>query len=245
MKFDKIQNFQDRARPPKTIYSNVVCDTTGWERMVLQILFLGPSNLLEPNASFAQMSQKLIVSPIVKTLVFSKVPEKVCISPCCVCGISWLHCTHSFLLTSSSSAGEGLGGQDRSGLAIPADHPGALCCPHQCKPVRLPGRLRLPRRVPPGPPRRIARPVPHFRLAHGQGGQLLPAGRHEDALVARRLPGLRRRRQEDRLRKKAMIRTETTSLSIVLSRKTSRVSLVAAVNDLPTLLQNACIELVT
>lgn len=50
---------------------------TGWERMVLQILFLGPSNLLEPKASFAQMSQKLIVSPIVKTLVFSKVPEKV------------------------------------------------------------------------------------------------------------------------------------------------------------------------
>ncbi|KAG8384646.1 hypothetical protein BUALT_Bualt04G0139500 [Buddleja alternifolia] len=48
----------------------------GWERMVLQILFLGPSNLLEPNASFSQMSQKLIVSPIVKTLVFSKVPEK-------------------------------------------------------------------------------------------------------------------------------------------------------------------------
>ncbi|KAL3624038.1 hypothetical protein CASFOL_032854 [Castilleja foliolosa] len=49
----------------------------GWERMVLQILFLGPSNLLEPNASFSQMSEKLIVSPIVKTLVFSKVPEKV------------------------------------------------------------------------------------------------------------------------------------------------------------------------
>ncbi|XP_068336924.1 uncharacterized protein [Pyrus communis] len=49
----------------------------GRERIVLQILFLGPSNLLEPNASFAQMSQKLIVSPIVKTLVFSKVPEKV------------------------------------------------------------------------------------------------------------------------------------------------------------------------
>ncbi|KAK4366614.1 hypothetical protein RND71_014494 [Anisodus tanguticus] len=31
----------------------------------------GPSSLLEPNSSFAQMSQKLIVSPIVKTLVFS------------------------------------------------------------------------------------------------------------------------------------------------------------------------------
>lgn len=53
---------------------------SGWERMVLQILFLGPSNLLEPNASFSQMSQKLIVSPIVKTLVFSKVPEKASLS---------------------------------------------------------------------------------------------------------------------------------------------------------------------
>ncbi|RXH89634.1 hypothetical protein DVH24_031991 [Malus domestica] len=41
----------------------------GWERMVLQILFLSPSNLLEPNASFAQMSQKLIVSPIVSDWV--------------------------------------------------------------------------------------------------------------------------------------------------------------------------------
>ncbi|KAK1273399.1 hypothetical protein QJS04_geneDACA007947 [Acorus gramineus] len=37
----------------------------------------GPSNLLEPTASFSQMSQKLIVSPIIKTLVFCKVPEKV------------------------------------------------------------------------------------------------------------------------------------------------------------------------
>lgn len=54
-----------------------ICCCVGWERMVLQILFLGPSNLLEPNATFEQMSQKLIVSPIVKTLVFSKVPEKV------------------------------------------------------------------------------------------------------------------------------------------------------------------------
>nr|CAD1828208.1 unnamed protein product [Ananas comosus var. bracteatus] len=60
-----------------TIRSIVKSLSLGWERMVLQILFLGPSNLLEPTASFAQMSQKLIVSPIVKTLVFSKVPEKV------------------------------------------------------------------------------------------------------------------------------------------------------------------------
>ncbi|GKV53450.1 hypothetical protein SLEP1_g59973 [Rubroshorea leprosula] len=63
--------------PDEPVVDNNMNRQKGWERMVLQILFLGPSNLLEPNASFAQMSQKLIVSPIVKTLVFSKVPEKV------------------------------------------------------------------------------------------------------------------------------------------------------------------------
>ncbi|KAM0881441.1 hypothetical protein ACQ4PT_032992 [Festuca glaucescens] len=66
-----------REVPDDPVVDNKRTREKGWERMVLQILFLGPSNLLEPNASFAQMSQKLIVSPIVKTLVFSKVPEKV------------------------------------------------------------------------------------------------------------------------------------------------------------------------
>ncbi|KAL6620522.1 hypothetical protein ACP70R_035661 [Stipagrostis hirtigluma subsp. patula] len=63
--------------PDEPVVDSKLNREKGWERMVLQILFLGPSNLLEPNASFAQMSQKLIVSPIVKTLVFSKVPDKV------------------------------------------------------------------------------------------------------------------------------------------------------------------------
>uniref|UniRef100_A0A1D1YPV1 Na(+)/H(+) antiporter nhaA n=1 Tax=Anthurium amnicola TaxID=1678845 RepID=A0A1D1YPV1_9ARAE len=63
--------------PQEPVVDNMSNRQKGWERMVLQILFLGPSNLLEPTASFTQMSQKLIVSPIVKTLVFSKVPEKV------------------------------------------------------------------------------------------------------------------------------------------------------------------------
>ncbi|CAA6667371.1 unnamed protein product [Spirodela intermedia] len=66
-----------RDVPQEPVVDNKSSRQKGWERMVLQILFLGPSNLLEPTASFAQMSQKLIVSPIVKTLVFSKVPEKV------------------------------------------------------------------------------------------------------------------------------------------------------------------------
>jgi hypothetical protein len=41
--------------------------------MLLQILFLGLSNLLDPNASFAQMWQKMIVSPIVSMFASSKV----------------------------------------------------------------------------------------------------------------------------------------------------------------------------
>eukprot|EP00850_Spirogloea_muscicola_P021041 SM000234S07901 [mRNA] locus=s234:193965:196156:+ [translate_table: standard] len=48
----------------------------GWQRMVLQILFFGPANLLEPEESFQKVSNRLIVSPVVKTLVFSKVPEQ-------------------------------------------------------------------------------------------------------------------------------------------------------------------------
>lgn len=63
--------------PNEPVVDNKMNRQKGWERMVLQILFLGPSNLLEPDASFAKMSEKLIVSPIVKTLVFSKVPDKV------------------------------------------------------------------------------------------------------------------------------------------------------------------------
>ena len=45
--------------------------------MLLQILFLGPSNLLDPNANFPHMWQTIIVSPIVSTPASSKVPEKV------------------------------------------------------------------------------------------------------------------------------------------------------------------------
>lgn len=66
-----------RKIPDDPIVDDDATRQRGWERMVLQILFLGPSDLLEPQQSFATMSRKLIVSPIVKTLVFSKEPERV------------------------------------------------------------------------------------------------------------------------------------------------------------------------
>lgn len=66
-----------RRVPDEPVVDSPAARQRGWERMVLQILFLGPADLLEPAASFAQISNRLIVSPIVRTLVFSKVPETV------------------------------------------------------------------------------------------------------------------------------------------------------------------------
>jgi hypothetical protein len=46
---------------------------TGWMRMCLQVLFFAPVNLLEPEESFGRFAGRLIVSPVVRVLVFSKV----------------------------------------------------------------------------------------------------------------------------------------------------------------------------
>ena len=40
---------------------------------LLQVLFFAPVNLLEPEASFRRFAGRLIVSPVVRVLVFSKV----------------------------------------------------------------------------------------------------------------------------------------------------------------------------
>lgn len=45
--------------------------------MVLQILFIVPSDLVDPSASFRDVINRIVVSPIVKTLVFAKVPRAV------------------------------------------------------------------------------------------------------------------------------------------------------------------------
>ena len=47
----------------------------GWKRMALQILYFVPGNLLDPEASFQALQRKLLVSPVLQTLVYSKNPE--------------------------------------------------------------------------------------------------------------------------------------------------------------------------
>lgn len=40
--------------------------------MCLLVLYFNPSNLLEPDASFEALSERLICPPVVQTLVYSK-----------------------------------------------------------------------------------------------------------------------------------------------------------------------------
>ena len=47
----------------------------GWKRMALQILYIVPGDLRDPTKGFAAVANKLIVGPILKTLVFSTEPE--------------------------------------------------------------------------------------------------------------------------------------------------------------------------
>mmetsp|Transcript_5307 Transcript_5307/g.11605 ORF Transcript_5307/g.11605 Transcript_5307/m.11605 type:complete len:498 (+) Transcript_5307:51-1544(+) len=49
----------------------------GWKRMALLVLYFNPSNILEPDESFAAISNRLIVGPVVETLVYSKIPVSV------------------------------------------------------------------------------------------------------------------------------------------------------------------------
>lgn len=47
----------------------------GWRRMALQILYIVPGDLRDPTKGFKAVANKLIVGPILKTLVFSTEPE--------------------------------------------------------------------------------------------------------------------------------------------------------------------------
>ncbi|KAL0019064.1 hypothetical protein WJX79_006492 [Trebouxia sp. C0005] len=47
----------------------------GWKRMALQILYFVPGNLLNPESSFQALSERLVVSPVLQTLVYSKNPS--------------------------------------------------------------------------------------------------------------------------------------------------------------------------
>ncbi len=45
--------------------------------MALLVLYFGPGDLLTPQESFAAISGRLFVGPVVETLVYSKIPKSV------------------------------------------------------------------------------------------------------------------------------------------------------------------------
>jgi hypothetical protein len=49
----------------------------GWARMSLLVLYFQPFDLLTPQRSFEAISERLIVGPVVRTLVYSKIPRAV------------------------------------------------------------------------------------------------------------------------------------------------------------------------
>ncbi|KAK9834707.1 hypothetical protein WJX74_008268 [Apatococcus lobatus] len=48
----------------------------GWRRMALQVLFFVPHDLVNPNESFREISNKLLVSPVLRVLVYPKAVEE-------------------------------------------------------------------------------------------------------------------------------------------------------------------------
>eukprot|EP00240_Pyramimonas_obovata_P001702 CAMPEP_0118923952 /NCGR_PEP_ID=MMETSP1169-20130426/2286_1 /TAXON_ID=36882 /ORGANISM="Pyramimonas obovata, Strain CCMP722" /LENGTH=466 /DNA_ID=CAMNT_0006865017 /DNA_START=146 /DNA_END=1546 /DNA_ORIENTATION=+ len=65
-----------RTRGSKDMSKEEVLDL-GWQRNALQALYFGPVDLLEPAASWEYISDRLIVAPIVSTLVYSNAVEAV------------------------------------------------------------------------------------------------------------------------------------------------------------------------
>lgn len=47
----------------------------GWKRMALQILYIVPGDLRDPSKGFSAIANRLLVGPILKTLVFSTEPD--------------------------------------------------------------------------------------------------------------------------------------------------------------------------
>jgi len=49
----------------------------GWQRNTLQALYFGPNNLLDPEEAWASITNRLIVAPVVATLVYENISDDV------------------------------------------------------------------------------------------------------------------------------------------------------------------------
>ncbi|GFR43070.1 hypothetical protein Agub_g4077, partial [Astrephomene gubernaculifera] len=66
-----------RIAQPGPVEDSPEARRKGWQRMALLVLFFNPSNLLLPQESFSAISGRLMVGPVVQTLVYNKIPKSV------------------------------------------------------------------------------------------------------------------------------------------------------------------------
>ncbi|KAK3271149.1 hypothetical protein CYMTET_20485 [Cymbomonas tetramitiformis] len=65
-----------RSRTSNDMTTDEVRDL-GWKRNALQALYFGPENLLDPEGSWKKITNRLIVAPVVGTLVYENIPDYV------------------------------------------------------------------------------------------------------------------------------------------------------------------------
>ena len=80
LKLLNLFDIRDKARSRTRTSADMNVDERlklGWQRNALQALYFGPSNLLDPDESWAQITNRMIVAPVVSTLVYENVPLEV------------------------------------------------------------------------------------------------------------------------------------------------------------------------
>jgi len=80
LKLLNLFNIRDKAKSRTTSSADMTREERlrlGWQRNTLQALYFGPNNLLDPEESWQRITNRLLVAPVVVTLVYSNCADDV------------------------------------------------------------------------------------------------------------------------------------------------------------------------
>ena len=80
LKFLNLFNIREKAKSRTNDSASMTIEEKrrlGWQRNALQALYFGPNNLLDPEESWKDVTNRLFVAPVVATLVYENVPDYV------------------------------------------------------------------------------------------------------------------------------------------------------------------------
>jgi len=80
LKFLNLFNIREKAKSRTNDSASMTTEEKrrlGWQRNALQALYFGPNNLLDPEESWKDVTNRLFVAPVVATLVYENVPDYV------------------------------------------------------------------------------------------------------------------------------------------------------------------------